>query len=106
MTLKLLTTIVKRLDRKLAGTGPLVSRIFRKLKRNLPPPPPPRNVEVSSSLTDATEDQITDSINIRREYHNEFQHRLRKREIKSGLEDYERLQNMLYAKYGQVESCQ
>ena len=28
-------------------------------------------------------------------YHNEFQHRLRKREIKSGLEDYESLQNKL-----------
>ena len=78
MTLKLLTIIVKRLDRKLAGMGPLVSRI-----------------SFPSSLTNATGDQITDPINIRREYHNEFQHTLRKREIRSGLEDYESLQNKL-----------
>ena len=59
------------------------------------PPSSPRSVEVPSSLTNATGDHITDPINIRREYHNEFQHRLRKREIKSGLEDYESLQNKL-----------
>ena len=57
--------------------------------------PPPHNVEDPSSLNDATWDQITDPMNIRRECHREFQHRLRKREIKSGLEDYERLQNKL-----------
>ena len=34
-------------------------------------------------------------MNIRREYHREFKQRLRKREIKSGLEDHERLQNKL-----------
>ena len=34
-------------------------------------------------------------MNTRPEYHREFQHRLRKREIKSGLGDYERSQNKL-----------
>ena len=34
-------------------------------------------------------------MSIRREYHREFQHRLRKRKIKPGLEDYERLQDKL-----------
>ena len=88
---------MKRLDRKLAGMGLLVSRISGKLKRNLPPPPPPSLLMLKSysSLTNATGDQITDPMNIRREYHREFQQRLRKREIKSGLEDYGKLQNKL-----------
>ena len=71
--------------------GRLVSRISGKLKKKLAP----RNVEVPPSLINATGDQITYPMNIRLEYHREIQHRLRKREIKSGREDYERLQNKL-----------
>ena len=80
---------------KIGWCGTISKQDFWKVKKKLAPPPPPRNVEVPSSLTNATGDQITDPINIRREYHIEFQHRLRNREIKSGLEDYERLQNKL-----------
>ena len=79
---------------KIGRHGTISKQDFWKVKRKTCPPPP-RNVEVPSSLTNATGDQITDPINIRGEYHNEFQHRLRRREIKSGLEDYERLQNKL-----------
>ena len=76
---------------KIGRHGTISKQDFWKVKKKLAP----HSVEVPSSLTNATGDQITDPINIRREYHNEFQHRLRKREIKSGLEDYESLQNKL-----------
>ena len=76
---------------KIGRHGTISKQDFWKLKKKLAP----RNVEVPSSLTYATGDQIIDSMNIRREYHREFQHRLRTREIKSGLEGYERLQNKL-----------
>ena len=48
--------------------------------------------EVLSTLTSATGDEMTDPMNIGREYHRAFQHRLRKQEIESGLEEYESLQ--------------
>ena len=76
---------------KIGRHGTISKQDFWKVKKKLVP----RSVEVPSSLTNATGDHITDPINTRREYHNEFQHRLRKREIKSGLEDYESLQNKL-----------
>ena len=77
---------------KIDRHGTVSKQDFWKVKKKLAP----CNVEVpSSSLTNATGDQITDPINIRREYHNEFQHRLSKREIKLGLEDFQSLQKKL-----------
>ena len=74
---------------KIGRHGAISKQDSWKVEEKLAPPP---NVEVLSSLT---RDEITDPMNIRGEYHREFQHRLRKREIKSGLEDCGRLQNKL-----------
>ena len=70
---------------KIGRHGTISKQDFWKVKKKLAPPPPVPLLLI----------QITDPMNIRREYRREFQHRLRKREIKSGLEDYERLQNKL-----------
>ena len=47
------------------------------------------------SLTDPDGNEITEPLNIKHEYHREFQHRLRKRDIRPELQDYERIQNKL-----------
>ena len=47
------------------------------------------------ALTDPAGNEITEPLNIRHEYYREFQHRLRKRDIRPELQDYERIQNKL-----------
>ena len=47
------------------------------------------------ALTDPAGNEITEPLNIKHEYYREFQHRLRKRDIRPELQDYERIQNKL-----------
>ena len=56
------------------------------------------------SLTDPAGNEITEPLNIKHEYYREFQHRLRKRDMRPGLQDYERIQNKLcYTRLGESE---
>ena len=47
------------------------------------------------SLTDPAGNEITEPLNLKHEYFREFQNRLRKRDIRPELQDYERIQNIL-----------
>ena len=47
------------------------------------------------SLTDPAGNEITEPLNIKHEYFREFQNRLRKKDIRPELQDYERIQNKL-----------
>ena len=46
-------------------------------------------------MTDIHDNEISDPLNIKKEYHREFQYRLRKRDIMQELERYENIQNKL-----------
>ena len=56
------------------------------------------------SLTDPAGNEITESLNIKREYFREFQNRLKKRDIRPELQDYERIQNKLC--YTRIRECE
>ena len=62
-----------------------------KIKRKIAP----KSVDILHSLTDIHDNEISDPLNIKQEYHREFQHRLRKRDVMSELERYESIQNKL-----------
>ena len=62
--------------------------MFWKLKRALAP----KNNETAHSLRSSDGNDISDPINIKSEYRTEFQHRLRKRDIKHDLKSYENFQ--------------
>ena len=47
------------------------------------------------ALTDPAGNEITEPLNIKHEYYREFQHRLRKRDIRPDFQDYETIQNKL-----------
>ena len=53
----------------------------------------PKNIETAHSLRGSGGNDISDPINIKSEYRKEFQHRLRKRDIKPELKSYENFQN-------------
>ena len=55
----------------------------------------PKSIEIPHSLLDKSGNQFTDPNNIMTAYRNEFQHRLRKRDIKDELKQYEAIQNNL-----------
>ena len=46
-------------------------------------------------MIDIHDNEISDPLNIKQEYHREFQHRLRKRDVMPELERYESIQNKL-----------
>ena len=56
---------------------------------------PTKSLEIPHAIEGAHGNLITDPININDEYRNEFQHRLRKREIWDHLSWYESFQNNL-----------
>ena len=55
----------------------------------------PKSSEMIHSLTDPAGNEITEPLNIKHEYNREFQHRLRKTDIRQELHDYERIENKL-----------
>ena len=55
----------------------------------------PKSLEIPHAIEDTHSNLITDPVNINDEYHNEFRHRLRKREICDNLSWYESFQNNL-----------
>ena len=55
----------------------------------------PKSSEMMHSLTDPAGNEITEPPNLKHEYFREFQNRLRKRDIRQDLQDYERIQNKL-----------
>ena len=62
---------------------------FWKIKRKIAP----KSVDILHSLTDVHDNEILDPLNIKQEYHREFQHRLRKRDVIPELKSYEIIQN-------------
>ena len=62
-----------------------------KIKRKIAP----KSVDILYSLTIIYDNKIPDPLNIKQEYHKEFQHRLRKRDVMPELERYENIQNKL-----------
>ena len=61
--------------------------IFGKLKKKIAP----KSSEIMHSLTDPAGNKINEPLNIEHEYFREFQNRLRKRDIRPELQDYERI---------------
>ena len=76
---------------KIDFDGTISKQDFWKIKRKIAP----KSVDILHSLTDINDDGISDPLNIKQEYHREFQHRLRKRDVIPELESYENIQNKL-----------
>ena len=55
----------------------------------------PKSITVPHSVIDGFGNEITDEANVRREYKNEFKHRLRTRDIDEQLQEAETMQNHL-----------
>ena len=71
--------------------GTISKQNFWKMKRIIAP----KSIEIPHSVLDKAGNHITDPNNIMTAYCNEFQHRLRKRNIKDELKQYEAIQNNL-----------
>ena len=82
---------INMVKQKGGKNGVMDRQNFWKLKRVLAP----KSLEIPHAIEGAHGNLITDPININHEYHNEFQHRLRKREIWDHLSWYESFQNNL-----------
>ena len=76
---------------KIDFDGTISKQDFWKIKRKIAP----KSVDILHSLTDIHDNEISDPLNIKQEYHREFQHRLRKRDVMPELERYESIQNKL-----------
>ena len=76
---------------KIDFDGTISKQDFWKIKRKIAP----KSVDILHSLTDIHDNEISDLLNIKQEYHREFQHRLRKRDVMPELERYESIQNKL-----------
>ena len=76
---------------KVGNDGIISKQNFGKIKRIIAP----KSIEIPHYVLDKSGNYITDPINIMTEYRKEFQHRLRKRDIKDELEQYEAIQNNL-----------
>ena len=76
---------------KVGNDGTISEQNFWKMKRIIAP----KCIEIPHSVLDKSGNHITDPNNIMTAYRNEFQHRLRKRNIKDELKQYEAIQNNL-----------
>ena len=76
---------------KVGNDGILSKQNFWKLKRIIAP----KSIEIPHSVLDKSGSHITDPNNIMTAYRNEFQHRLRKRDIMDERKQYEAIQNNL-----------
>ena len=76
---------------KIDFDGIISKQDFWKIKRKIAP----KSVGILHSLTDIHDNEISDPLNIKQEYHREFQHRLRKGDVMPELERYENIQNKL-----------
>ena len=79
------------IKRSTGKIGTIDKQSFWKLKKILAP----RNKEIPHSILDRHDNLLTNSITIKNEYRTEFQYRLKKREIRSGLKWHESFQNRL-----------
>ena len=82
---------INMVKQKVGQSGVMDRQNFWKLKRVLAP----KSLEIPHAIKGGHGNLITDPININDEYRNEFQHRLRKREICDHLSWYESFQNNL-----------
>ena len=76
---------------KIGFDGTISKQDFWKTKTKIAP----RSVHNLHSLTNIHHNEISDTLKIKQEYHREFQHRLRKRDVIPELESYENIQNKL-----------
>ena len=76
---------------KIDFDGIISKQDFWKIERKIAP----ESVGILHSLTDIHDNEISDPLNIKQEYHREFQHRLRKIDVMPELERYENIQNKL-----------
>ena len=83
---------INMVKQKVGKNGVMDRQNFWKLKRVLAP----KSLEIPHAKEGAHGNLITDPVNINDEYRDEFQHRLRKREICDHLSWYESFQNNLF----------
>ena len=76
---------------KVGNDGTISKQNIWKMKRIIAP----KSMEIPHSVLDKSDNHITDPNNIMIAYRNEFQRRLRKRDIKDELKQYEAIQNNL-----------
>ena len=76
---------------KIDFDGTISKQDFWKVKKKIVP----KSVDILYSLADIHDNEISDHLNMKQEYHREFQHRLRKRDVMPELERYENIQNKL-----------
>ena len=79
------------IKKSIGKTDEIDKQSFWKMKKLLAP----KSKEMPHAILDNHENLITDPVVIRNEYKAEFQYRLRKRDIRSGLEWFENFQNRL-----------
>ena len=79
------------IKKSIGKTGEIDKQSFWKMKKLLPP----KSKEMPHAALDNHDNLLTDPVMIRNKYKAEFQHRLRKRDIRSGLEWFENFQNRL-----------
>ena len=79
------------MKQKVGNDGTISEQKVWEMKRIIAP----KSIEIPHSVLDKSGNHITDPNNIMTAYGNEFQHRLRKRDIKDELKQYEAIQNNL-----------
>ena len=77
--------------KSIGKTGDIDKQSFWKMKKLLAP----KSKEMPHAVLDNHDNLLTNPVTIRNEYKTEFQHRLRKRDIRSALEWFENFQNRL-----------
>ena len=77
------------MKQKAGNDGTISKQNFWKMKCIIAP----KSIEILHSALDKSGNHITDPNNIMTAYRNEFKHRLRKRDIKDELKQYETIQN-------------
>ena len=79
------------LQKKVNKYGSISKQEFWKLKRTLVP----KSSTVPYAVIDKYGNEVTDAYNIQSAFLGEFKHRLGKREISEGLQDYENIRNLV-----------
>ena len=76
---------------KIGYDGTISKQDFWKIKRKIAP----KSVDILHSVPDIHDNEISDPLNIKQEYHKKFQHRLRKIDVIPELKSYRNIQNKL-----------
>ena len=87
--LKILDSNIAIIKKSIGKTGEIDKQYFWKMKKLLAS----KSKEMPHAVLDNHDNLLTDPVTIRSEYKTEFQHLLRRRDIRSGLEWFENFQN-------------